>query len=125
MLNPLIDAIRTTSDNPATRYDRVAAAFYKDSRINRMAAFYANRKGLTELDEIKQEAIIVFNNRWLEKLDRPENVYFVFGQIFELVCLGLKRTLISHNEGRYTSLDQGGDDTRGAQIGRASCRETV
>lgn len=106
MENTLAEALSQYSESSESLRSKVADAFYKDSRITRIAAHYANRMGLAEIDEIKQEAVIIFTNNWLDRLDDPANVYYLLGDIIKRVCLGLKRNLLSHNEGRYTSLDR-------------------
>ena len=105
MDNALIVALSQNTESIEHLRSNVADAFYRDTRITRMVAHHANRIGLTEVDEIKQETVIIFTNKWLDRLDSPENVYFLLGDIIKRVCLGLKRNLMSHNEGRYTSLD--------------------
>lgn len=106
MENALIEALRQYAESSEKHPSKVADAFYKDTRVNRIAAHHANKLGLSEVDEIKQETVIIFTNKWLDRLDSPENAYFLLGDIIKRVCLGLKRNLMSHNEGRYTALDR-------------------
>lgn len=107
-MSSLIDALALKQQNPdsPSANDRVARAFFEDPRIKRIASFHAHQSGVSETDEIVQEAIIVFMGKTVDRLDDPQNVYFVVTEIFKKVCQGLKRKLISYNEGRYTSLDK-------------------
>ena len=104
--DPFVIAIAAymNGQHTAVQRDKVFREFFESSRVQKIAAkheFEFNLKG--DRDEIVQGMALIFLDKYLDRLDDPNNIYTLLYSVSRNVALTVKGSLLLHDS-RYISL---------------------